>query len=82
MSCCWECLPIPLEAGRLTLGRTYTYIMKSRLVISFDEVADRERKHSGEEVSGHLGASGKEVPGHPSGESPGRSWAYSLSWAG
>ena len=35
--------------------------MKSRLVILFDEVADRERKHPGEEASGHLGASGKEA---------------------
>ena len=37
--------------------------MKSRLVVSFGEVADRERKHSSEEVSGHLGASGKEAFG-------------------
>ena len=35
--------------------------MKSQLVISFDEVADRERKHPGKEASGHLGASGKEA---------------------
>ena len=37
----------------------YTYIMESRLAISFGKVADRERKHPGEEASGHLGASGK-----------------------
>ena len=43
----WECLPIPLEVGRLTLGRSYTYIMKNWLEISFGEVADRERKHPG-----------------------------------
>ena len=72
MGRCWECLPIPLEAGRLTLGRSYTYITKSRLAISFGEVADRERKHSGEEASGHLGALGKEAPWHLGGESPGR----------
>ena len=35
--------------------------MKSRLVILFDEVSDRERKHPSEEVSGHLGTSGKEA---------------------
>ena len=35
--------------------------MKRQLTISFGEVADRERKHSGEETSGHLGASGKEA---------------------
>ena len=49
-----------LEAGRLTLGKTYTYIMKSRLAILFGEVTDREMKHPGEEASGHLGALGKE----------------------
>ena len=54
-------LPIPLEAGRLTLGRTYTYIIKSRLAISFGEVADWERKHPGDKASGHLGVSGKEA---------------------
>ena len=35
--------------------------MKSRLEISFDEVADRERKHPSEESSRHLGALGKEA---------------------
>ena len=86
MDRCWACLPILLEARLLTLGRTYTYIMKSQLEISFGEVANRERKHPGEKASGHQGASGKEaseVRGarHSSEESPGRSWAYSLSWA-
>ena len=33
--------------------------------------APRERRHSG-----------GEVPGYSGGESPGRLWAYSLSWAG
>ena len=28
--------------------------MKGRLTISFGEVADRERKHPGEEASGHI----------------------------
>ena len=37
--------------------------MKSRLAISFDEVAGRERKHPVEEASRHLGASGKETSG-------------------
>ena len=63
MGRCWECLPIPLEKGRLTLGRTYNNIMKSRLAISFGEVADREMKHPGEKASVHLGASGKEASG-------------------
>ena len=37
--------------------------MKSRLVISFDEVIDREKKHPGEKASKHSGASGKEASG-------------------
>ena len=37
--------------------------MKSRLAVSFGEVADRKRKHPGEGTSGHLGASGKETSG-------------------
>ena len=37
--------------------------MESRLAVSFGKVADRERKHPGEEASGHLGASGKEASG-------------------
>ena len=63
MGRCWECLPILLEVGRLTLGRTYTYIMESQLAASFDRVADRERKHPGEETFGHQGALGKEASG-------------------
>ena len=55
--------------------------MESRLAVSFGKVTNQERKHPGEEVSGHLGALGKVASGHPSGESPGRSWAYPLSWA-
>ena len=35
--------------------------MKSLLAVSFGEVADRERKHPSEGVSGHLGASGKKA---------------------
>ena len=54
--------------------------MKSRLTVSFGEVADWERRHPSEGVSEHLGASGKEasrirgtrVPGQ---KLPGRSWA-------
>ena len=37
--------------------------MKSRLAVSFGEVADREMRHSSEGVSGHLGASRKEAYG-------------------
>ena len=47
----------------MVLGRTYTYIIKSRLAVSVGEVVDREMKHPGEEASGHLGASGKEASG-------------------
>ena len=61
MGRCWECLPIPLEAGRLILRRTYTYIIESRLQISLGRVADRERKHPGEEASGHQGALGEKA---------------------
>ena len=43
---------IPLEAGWLILGRSFTYIMKSWLAVSFGEVADWERRHSNEGVSG------------------------------
>ena len=35
--------------------------MESRLVVSFGAVADRERRHLSEGVSGHLVASGKEA---------------------
>ena len=37
--------------------------MKIRLAVSFGEVADRERKHPSEGVSGYLGTSGKEASG-------------------
>ena len=37
--------------------------MKSWLAVSCGEVADQERKHSGEEASEHLGASEKEASG-------------------
>ena len=37
-------------------GRTYTYIMKSRLAVSFGGVADREKKHLGKKASGIRGA--------------------------
>ena len=37
--------------------------MKSRLVVSFGEVSDQERKHPGEGASRHLGASGNEASG-------------------
>ena len=37
--------------------------MKSQLVVSFGEVADRKRKHPGEGASGHLGALRKEASG-------------------
>ena len=61
----WECLPIPLEAGGLVRGRTYTHIMKSWLAASFGGVADREKKHSGEEASGIRGARVEDRPGFP-----------------
>ena len=35
--------------------------MESRLTVSFGKVPDRERKHPGDEASGHQGASGKEA---------------------
>ena len=52
--------------------------MKSRLAVSFGEVADRERKHPGEEASGHLGASGKEASGIRGARAPEQrvSWAF------
>ena len=50
---CFPEFPIPLKAGFLILGRTYTYIMESRLAVSLSRVADRERKHPGEGASGH-----------------------------
>ena len=62
----------------LILGRTYTYIMESRLTISFGRVADRERKHPGEEAFRHQGASGKEAFGVRGAQTPGRrvAWAF------
>ena len=80
MGRCWECLPIPLEAGRLTLRRTYTYIMKSRLPISFGEVADRERKHPSEHASRHLGTSEKEASGIRGARAPG--WRVARAFLG
>ena len=52
--------------------------MKSRLAISFGEVADREMKHLGEEASKHLGASGKEAFGIRGARAPGRRVALAL----
>ena len=46
--------------------------MKSRLAVSFGEVADREWKHPSEGVSGHLGVSGKEASGIRGARVPGR----------
>ena len=37
--------------------------MKSRLAVSFGEVADRERRPPSEGISGHLGVSGKAASG-------------------
>ena len=51
-----EVLPIILKARGSVHGRTYTYIMKSRLAVSLGEVADRERKHQGKKASGIRGA--------------------------
>ena len=46
--------------------------MESRLTVSFRKVADRERKHSGDEASGHQGASGKEASEIRGAWAPGR----------
>ena len=46
--------------------------MESRLTVSFGKVADRERKHPGEEASGHQGASGKEASGIRGDRAPGQ----------
>ena len=45
---------------------------------SFGKVANRERKHPGEEASGHQGASGKEESWVRGAQAPGRrvSWAF------
>ena len=46
--------------------------MESRLSVSYGKVADRERKHSGEEASRNLGALGKEAFGIRGARVPGR----------
>ena len=46
--------------------------MESRLAVSFGKVANRERKHLGEEASGHQGASVKEASGIRGARAPGR----------
>ena len=46
--------------------------MESRLIVSFDIVVDRERKHPGEEAFRHQGALGKEVSGVRGARAPGR----------
>ena len=56
------CLPIPLKAGGLVRERTYIYIMKRWLVVSFCGVC-----RSGKEASGMRGAGGK----HPGEEASG-----------
>ena len=42
------------------------------MAVSFGKVADRERKHLGEESFGHLGASGKEASGIRGDRAPGQ----------
>ena len=64
--------------------------MKSRLAIPFGEVADQERKHSGEGAFGHLSASGKGAFGIRGARVPERKVALAFlgrltlgcSWAG
>ena len=46
--------------------------MESRLAVSLSRVADRERKHPGEEASGHQSALGKEASGMRGARAPGR----------
>ena len=46
--------------------------MESRLAVSLGRVADRERKHPGEEASWHYGASGEEASGVRGDRAPGR----------
>ena len=46
--------------------------MESWLIVSFGRVADRERKHPGEEASGHQGTSGKEASGVRGAQAPRR----------
>ena len=54
--------------------------MKSRLPILFGEVADRERKHPGEEAFGHLGALGKEASEIRGAQAPGWRVARAFLW--
>ena len=42
------------------------------MAVSLGRVTDRERKHPGEEASGHYGASGKEASGMIGIRAPGR----------
>ena len=56
----------------MVLRRTFTYIIKSLLVVSFGEVANRKRRHPSEGVSGHLGASRNEASGIRGTRVPGR----------
>ena len=52
--------------------------MESRLAVSFGKVTDQERKHPGEEASGHQGISRKEASGIRGPRAPGRrvTWAF------
>ena len=54
--------------------------MKSRLAFSLGEVADRERKHPGEEATRHLGALGKEAFGIRGAREPG--WRVARAFLG
>ena len=45
---------------------------RRRLAVSFGKVVDRERKHPGEEASGHQGTLGKEAFGIRGARAPGR----------
>ena len=54
--------------------------MKSRLTISFGEVVNRERKHLGEEASGHLGALRKEASEIRGARAPG--WRVTRAFLG
>ena len=54
--------------------------MKSRLTVSFGEVADRERKHPGEEAFGHMGTLKKEASGIRGSRAPG--WSAARAFLG
>ena len=54
--------------------------MESWLAVLFGQVADRERKHPGEEASGHLGASGKEASRIRGAQAPG--WRVARAFLG